>query len=199
MDAAPLDLDPDLVLGIDPGTIVVGYGAVRRSAARGGRLRSLRAELVETGVLRASRGRPLPERLGLLLGLVDELVLELRPGTVVVERAFTDKNPLTALRLGEGRGLAIAVAARRGCRVVERTPAEAKRLVAGSGSASKSLVSSAVGSLLGRSLAGSPLDATDALALALSELSRAHDPDTRPDSARGRLAVARPRSARGAR
>jgi crossover junction endodeoxyribonuclease RuvC len=175
-----LDLDPQLVLGIDPGTIVVGYGAVRAANTRAAHFAAPRVQLVEAGVLRARRGRPLAERLGLLLDLLDALVLELRPGVVVVERAFTAKNPLTALRLGEGRGLAIAVAARRGCRVVERTPAQCKRQITGSGAATKALVASAVESLLGRALDGSPRDATDALALALTELQRMSVEQTSP-------------------
>lgn len=171
MTRPPLELDPDLVLGIDPGTIVVGYGAVRRLDGRA-RLAGPRAELVEAGVVRARRSRSLHERLGRILTDLEEIVAELRPGTVVVERAFTGRNPLTALRLGEGRGLALAVAARHGCEVVERTPAETKRLVAGTGAASKELVAGAVAGLLGVPLEGTPLDATDALALALSELFR---------------------------
>lgn len=186
MTRAPLELDPEVVLGIDPGTVVVGYGAVRGPApGQVVRLGGPRAFLVEAGVLRAKRSRPLAERLGRLVADLEELVLDLRPGVVVVERAFTAKNPLTALRLGEGRGLALAIAARHGCRVVERTPAETKRLVAGTGSASKSLVAGAVSSLLGVGLDGSPLDATDALALALSELHRpAIDPLERVRAAR---------------
>ncbi|QDU84081.1 Crossover junction endodeoxyribonuclease RuvC [Planctomycetes bacterium Pla163] len=172
MTPPPLELDPDVVLGIDPGTIVVGYGAIRGEHGR-----SLRATLLEAGVVRAKQSRPLAERLGLILTNLEALIVELRPATVVVERAFTGRNPLTAIRLGEGRGLALASAARHGCRVVERTPAETKRLVAGTGSASKVLVAGAVASLLGLRLDDSPLDATDALALALSEL---HRPDIDP-------------------
>jgi crossover junction endodeoxyribonuclease RuvC len=193
-----LDLDPHLVLGIDPGTIVVGYGAVRAANTRAAHFSAPRVQLVEAGVLRAHRERPLAERLGLLLDLLDALVLELRPAVVVVERAFTAKNPLTALRLGEGRGLAIAVAARRGCRVVERTPAQCKRQITGSGAATKALVARAVESLLGRTLDGSPRDATDALALALTELQRmsqeraAPAGDSKAGEVRAAAAPARP-------
>jgi len=183
MTRTPLELDPDLVLGIDPGTIVVGYGAVRSLDGRA-RLAGPRAALVEAGVVRAKRSRPLAERLGRIVAELDDLVRDLRPGTVVVERAFTGRNPLTALRLGEGRGLALAIAARHGCQVVERTPAETKRLVAGTGAATKELVAGAVAGLLGVPLEGSPLDATDALALALSELFRpAIDPVARARAA----------------
>ncbi|MEZ5979562.1 MAG: crossover junction endodeoxyribonuclease RuvC [Planctomycetota bacterium] len=168
---APLEEDRGIVLGIDPGTIVVGYGAVRRSSSASGRS-LLRAEYVEAGVLRARRSRPLAERLGVIAEHLEQLLDEVRPTVVVVERAFAGRNPATALRLGEGRGLALAIAARRGCRVVERTPAEAKRLVAGSGAATKSAVAAAVSSLLRLPMDGVALDATDALALALSEVHR---------------------------
>jgi Holliday junction resolvasome RuvABC endonuclease subunit len=131
-DGAPL---VRRVLGLDPGTRVLGYGCIDWPSAG--------PRLVEAGTLSASASHALPRRLGRLLAELEGLLADLRPDLVVVERAFAGKNIRSALSLGEGRGLALAVAARAGAEVVELTPAE-----------------------------GAPTDATDALALALAFVER---------------------------
>lgn len=151
-----------LVLGIDPGTRVVGYGAVRFDGAG--------LVLAEAGVIRVSAARSLPERLGRVSLELERLVAGLRPQVVVVERAFASKNMATAIRLGEGRGLALAVAARSGAQVIELAPASAKKALTGHGRAAKSDVASLVALALGVDASGAPADATDALSLALAWL-----------------------------
>jgi crossover junction endodeoxyribonuclease RuvC len=148
-----------VVLGIDPGTQVMGYGAVRVAGRR--------AELVETGTVRARRERSLAERLGFLQQGIEDLLDTLTPAVVVVERAFFGRNVHSALRLGEGRGLVLAAAARRELQIAEIAPAAVKRALVGNGQAEKGQVSHMVGRELGLDLADSPDDATDALALAL--------------------------------
>lgn len=159
------------VLGLDPGTRVMGYGCVewRPNPGRGGALTPC---LVEAGTLTAAAGHSLPRRLARLLTELEGLVSDLRPELVVVERAFAGKNVRSALALGEGRGVALAVAARSGAEVAEITPAEAKQQVAGHGAADKAAVARMVGARLGLSSSGAPEDATDALALALAFVER---------------------------
>lgn len=152
------------VLGLDPGTRVLGYGCVDWSPAG--------PRLVEAGTLSASASHALPRRLGRLLDELENLLNDLRPDLVVVERAFAGKNIRSALSLGEGRGLAIAVAARAGAEVVDLTPAEAKQQIAGHGAADKAAVARMVGVRLGLPSEGAPADATDALALALAYVER---------------------------
>jgi crossover junction endodeoxyribonuclease RuvC len=152
-----------LVLGIDPGTRVVGYGAVRL----GGR----RPRCVAAGVLRA-RSLAVPERLAEIALALERLLLELAPQVVVVEEAFAARNVQSALRIGEGRGVALALAARSGARVVQLPPAVAKKAIVGHGGASKEQVAAMVARLLGLSAPPEPADVTDALALALTYLSR---------------------------
>jgi crossover junction endodeoxyribonuclease RuvC len=154
-----------VVLGIDPGTRVLGYGAVAGSAHA--------PRLVEAGVVRARANASLADRLSCLLAGIELLVAELRPEVVVVERAFAGRNIQSALRLGESRGLALAVAARAGARVAELSPAQAKRALVGHGAASKAEVARMVGARLDLKDAADALDATDALALALAWLQGA--------------------------
>ena len=149
-----------VVLGIDPGTAVMGYGALRWVGRR--------PRIVEAGTIEAKRGRELPERLAFLLGGLEDVLDATGPAVVVVERAFIGRNVQTALRLGEGRGIVLASAARRGLVVAEVTPAEVKRALVGNGQAEKSQVAAMVGRELEVDLDGSPADTTDALAVALT-------------------------------
>ncbi len=153
------------MLGIDPGTRVVGYGAVVANA-RGPRL-------FGAGVLKPGARLDVPARLGAILVEFEELLQEVRPDVVVVEQAFISRNLQSALRIGEGRGIILAAAARFGSRIVQFAPAVAKKALVGNGAADKSQVAAMVAETLGLSAAPEPLDATDALALALAHVLRA--------------------------
>lgn len=155
---------PLVVLGIDPGTRVVGYGAVV-AGARGPRL-------LAAGVLRAPARASAPARLALLRREIDDLVARLAPAVVVVEAAFAAKNVRSALRIGEGRGVALACAAACGAEVVELPPAVAKKSLVGHGGAAKSQVARMVSTVLALANSDLPLDASDALALAIAHLER---------------------------
>lgn len=155
---------PTIVLGIDPGTRVVGYGAVVVQASG--------PKLLAAGVVRLPASKGVPERLAVIHERLTRLMQELRPQVVVVERAFAAKNIASALRIGEGRGLALACAATCGASVVEMAPRAAKKRVVGTGDADKEQVAHMVKRALGREDLEVPLDATDALALALAHVVR---------------------------
>jgi crossover junction endodeoxyribonuclease RuvC len=166
-----------VVLGIDPGSVVLGYGALVIGSA-GPRLHA-------AGLLRPGARRSQPDRLARIQVELERLLAELAPAVVVVERAFTGRNVHSALRLGEARGVVLAAAARSGAQLVEVAPAEAKRAVVGSGSADKEQVARMVLQLLGLRDPGGPRDATDALALALGHVLRADSLlGTRPTTGR---------------
>lgn len=158
----PADFPWPIFLGIDPGTRVLGYGAL---VVRGNEPRFLAA-----GVLRASASLPVPRRLASLGADLQRLLVRLRPSVVVVEEAFAARNIQSALRIGEGRGMVLAAAARENREVIQYPPAVAKHTVAGSGGASKEQVAAMVARSLGLKEAPSPLDASDALALALTHV-----------------------------
>lgn len=147
------------VLGIDPGVSRCGYGCVE---GRAGRLRA-----VAGGVLTTSPDDPLPRRLGQLAADLEELMEELTPDVVAVERVFFQTNARTAMSVGQASGLAIAAAARAGRPVVEYTANEVKQAVAGYGAAEKAQVQQMVQVLLDLPRPPSPPDTADALALAI--------------------------------
>lgn len=151
-----------IVLGIDPGTRIVGFGAVQ--AAREG------PRLVEAGAIHAGKADSVPERLGEIQTRIVEILARIRPDVVVVERAFASRNVQSALRIGEGRGVAMACAAAFGAHVIELAPAVAKKALVGHGAADKSQVARMVAAVLHLSSPPSSQDATDALALALAHL-----------------------------
>lgn len=151
------------VLGIDPGVSRCGYGAVRSSG------RHWRA--VCAGVLESPAGVPLPARLAGLRQELADLLGELEPDVVVVERVLFQANATTAMATGQASGLALAEAAAAGCPVVEYSANEVKLAVAGDGSASKRAVQRAVVAQLRLETPPRPADAADALALALCHLA----------------------------
>ena len=148
-----------LVLGIDPGTSVTGYALVE---AREGNVRFL-----EAGVLRSRPTRPLPERILKLCDELEALLDRCAPESVAVEGLFTGRNARSALTLAQVRGAFLCCLARRELPVEEYSPAQVKKAVTGAGAASKEQVRAMVVRLLRLSKWDAPLDASDALAVAL--------------------------------
>jgi len=147
------------VLGFDPGTAATGYGIVLFES---GRLR-----LEDCGVWRPSPGLVLAERLEFLLQRAAHLIGECHPAAVSVETVFAGRNVASALKLSHARGVLLAAAAQASVPVFEYEPRLVKKALVGYGNAEKSQVRSMVLSLLARQRARVPLDAADALALAI--------------------------------
>lgn len=165
----PADLVPagctwPIVLGIDPGTRVLGYGALV--------VAPLGPRFLACGVVRPTARAAISTRLGEIQGQIEELLRALRPGVLALERAFHAKNVQSAFRLGEARGVVLACAARAGIEVVELAPATAKKAVLGHGGASKEQIARMIPGLLGSGPLDVPSDATDALALAYACFKR---------------------------
>ena len=149
------------VLGIDPGLSRCGYGLVRRDGRR------LRAEAA--GVIRTDPASPLANRLADLQREVRDLITQYRPDEVAVERVLFSANVSTAMQTGQSSGVAEAAAA--GCAVTLYSPNEVKSAVAGWGGADKGQVSRMVEVLLGLDVPLKPVDAADAVAVALCHLA----------------------------
>jgi len=156
----PLDCPWPIVLGVDPGTLVLGYGAIVR--------RDEGPRLLAAGTIFPKASASVPERLATIRFEFDRLLRRLRPTVVVVEQAFSAINIQSALRIGEGRGVILACAAGFGAKVVQYTPATAKKTIVGSGQGSKEQVAAMVTRILGLAETPEPLDVTDALGLALT-------------------------------
>ena len=153
------------VLGIDPGLSRCGYGAL--DARPGG------ARPVAIGVLTTAPSLPLPERLAELQRELRALIAEVQPDVVVVERVFFQVNVRTAMSVGQASGLAMAEAINAGCEVAQYGPNEVKQAVAGWGGAGKDEMERMVQMLLGIDKPLRPVDAADAVALALCHLAHA--------------------------
>ncbi|MFS0826125.1 crossover junction endodeoxyribonuclease RuvC [Pseudomonas sp. MLB6B] len=146
-----------LILGIDPGSRITGYGVVRQTA-RG-------CEYVASGCIRTGDGE-LHSRLQIVFRGVAEVIRLHGPVTMGIERVFMARNPDSALKLGQARGAAIVAAAEAGLEVAEYSPTQIKQAVAGTGGANKEQVQLMVMHLL--KLTQKPqIDASDALAIAL--------------------------------
>jgi crossover junction endodeoxyribonuclease RuvC len=151
------------ILGIDPGTQIAGYGIIETD---GHDVRAL-----DYGVVRTA-DRPLPERLRVIYEGLQAIITRFQPDVVAVEGAFFGKNVRSALKIGEGRGVALLAAASRGIEVAEYAPAEVKKAVVGSGRAHKAQVQQMVRLILALRDPPSPEDAADALAIAICHFHR---------------------------
>ncbi len=153
-------MDAELILGIDPGTAVTGYGVVARTG-------SSALSLVECGVVRTSPGQPLAVRIKEIFGEVGELLDRFTPAVMVVEDVFQGKNVKSALTLGHARGAILLAAALREIPIAEYTPREIKKAVVGNGNATKDQVGFMVQQQLRLKTAPTPSDAADGVAAAL--------------------------------
>ncbi len=154
------------VLGIDPGTVVMGYGVIESSDDR--------VTLVDYGALSTPARSSIGERLSSLFNQLSEVVSQCQPDAVAVEQPFLAKNVKAALAIGKAQAVAILVAANRGIPTYEYTPTQIKRMVANYGASSKEQVQEMVRLQLGLSEVPEPNDAADALAVALCHLSETH-------------------------
>ena len=148
-----------IVLGIDPGTALTGYGIVER---QGSQLRAL-----DYGCLETVPTSALPQRLLEIHNGVLELIDTHKPRFVGVERLFFNRNVMTAFAVGQARGVVLLAAAERGIPVFEYGPHEVKLAVTGYGRAGKQQVQRMVQLMLSMPVLPKPDDAADALAVAI--------------------------------
>ncbi len=160
------------VLGIDPGTRVIGYGVIDSDAD--GVSKADGISLVECGALKSRADRPMGERLASLYEQISEIVMRHQPDAVAVESPFVGRNVKTALAIGKAQAIALLAGATRGIPTFEYTPAQIKQRVADYGTSSKEQVQRMVGLQLGLTEPPEPLDASDALATALCHLAEVH-------------------------
>ncbi len=181
-----------VVLGIDPGSLRTGYGVVE-VLPRGTRV-------VTFGVARGPSGGPLADRLRAIGRALDRVLDDHPPDVVAIEHAFHATNARSTLVLGQARGMALWLTARRDLPIHEYAPRTVKLAVTGRGGAAKPQVAAMVARLLG--LSSRPeADAADALAVALCCAQRlmlgARLSTTGPAPGAGRgIAPAAPRAAR---
>jgi crossover junction endodeoxyribonuclease RuvC len=149
-----------IVLGIDPGTAVTGYGVV-------GRTESGAVSLLECGVIRTSSQSALPARIQEIFEGIREIIGRFQPQAVAVEDVFQGKNVRSALTLGHARGAILLAAALQDVPIAEYSPREIKKAVVGTGNATKAQVAFMVQRQLRLEAPPAPADAADGVAAAL--------------------------------
>ncbi len=156
-----------IILGIDPGTLVTGYGVIE-SLQKGSKL-----SLVEYGTIESKRIASLPLRLRTIFTRLTAVIERVEPDELAIESAFYHKNVQSTLKLGHARGVAILAGILKEVTAAEYAPREVKRAVVGNGNASKDQVEYMVRAMLGLKESDKKLpDAYDALAVAITHAAR---------------------------
>ncbi len=150
---------PQIILGIDPGTLVMGYGLIAVDKSK--------ISLVEMGVLQLARRQDHAERLEMIFRKMEMLIRTHQPIAVAIEAPFFGKNVQSMLKLGRAQGVAIAAAMMHGLQAVEYAPRKIKQSVSGRGNATKEQVWQMLQHTLKFEEDVQFMDATDAVAVAL--------------------------------
>jgi crossover junction endodeoxyribonuclease RuvC len=148
-----------IILGIDPGTVRIGYAILEK--------KNDNAKLLVCGCLEV-KSKSQAERLSEIADLISELSLKFRPQVLAIEKLFFTKNAKTALSVAEARGVIINSANVSGLKILEFTPLEVKVATTGYGKAEKYQVQKMVCNILKLEKIPQPDDATDAVAIALT-------------------------------
>ena len=152
------------ILGIDPGSVVTGYGIIE--------VQDQELDCKDYGCIKTDRKADFQDRLCQIYDEVSRLVQESGPDFVAFEEIFYGRNVKSAIQLSHARGVAVVAAAKTGARLFYYAPREVKQAVTGFGGASKEQVQKMVQNLLRLPLPVTPLDASDALAIAICHAFR---------------------------
>jgi crossover junction endodeoxyribonuclease RuvC len=155
------------ILGVDPGSLRLGFGLLEASGST--------KRLAASGVLDAPAAWAAARRLARLARELEQRIVELKPDCLALEDSFFGKNARSLLRLGEARGMVLALAGGRGLEVHDYPPAVVKKSVTGNGNATKEQVARVLAVLLPELRSAGPiarLDQTDAVAVAWCHAQR---------------------------
>lgn len=148
-----------IILGIDPGTLITGYGLIQKKPPE--------IIPIDYGCIRPPPNLPLADRYRIIFDGIETLMDKHKPDVLAIESQFVLKNVQSAIKLGMAKGMAILAAARRSIAVYEYAPTRAKKAIVGRGHASKWQVQKMIQTILHLSVAPEPEDAADALMLAI--------------------------------
>lgn len=148
-----------LVLGVDPGSAITGFGLVRETGNK--------LEAVHYGCIRTTPDKPIELRLKTIYNELGQIISEYQPEFFAVEELFFNRNVRTALTVGHARGVILLAGAEKGLSVHEYTPLQVKQAVVGYGRAEKAQIQYMVKTLLCLPEIPRPDDVADALAVAI--------------------------------
>ena len=152
-------LNDKIILGIDPGTTIMGYGIIH--------LKEDKMNMENFGIIKLSKISSHPDKLKRIYDRLDSIIKEYKPDEMAIEAPFFGKNVQSMLKLGRAQGVCIAVALANNIPFEEYTPRRIKQAITGKGSASKEQVASMLKNMLGFKEIPKHLDATDGLAVAI--------------------------------
>lgn len=153
-----------IVLGIDPSSTSTGYGLLE--------YRQRKCRYIACGCIRPPKGLAFEDRLVFIYDRLCEIIDESAPDEAAIESTFFGKDASAAAKLGQARGVLLLALRKAGLPIAHYPPAEVKKAVAGSGQASKEQVQFMITKLLSLRQMPRPLDASDALAIALCHVSQ---------------------------
>ena len=153
-----------IIIGVDPGTLITGYGVIKKNGAS--------LTLLDVGVIRNPSGDSMPLRLRRIYSELCRIIEKFHPDEFAIETAFYSKNAQSALKIGQARGVSMLAGVNFEVPVSEYSPREIKMSVVGNGAASKEQVQFMMKSLFELKTAPKLFDATDALAVAVCHSHR---------------------------
>lgn len=148
-----------IILGIDPGTAILGFGVLENVAGR--------LKVVDYGCIMTPKELEMSSRLDILGKEIDKVIEKFAPDVMAVEELFYFKNKKTVISVGQARGVAVFVGKKAGLEIREYTPLQVKQSVTGYGRADKKQVQMMVKNILKLKEAPKPDDVADALAVAI--------------------------------
>ncbi len=151
-----------VVLGIDPGMALMGYGVVSGD--------NNRLKVIDYGVTKTEANIDTPQRLLAIFNSIEQLIEKYQPDAIAIEELFFNKNVKTALTIGHARGVIVLAGARSNADLYEYTPLQVKQAVVGYGRAEKQQVQQMVKLILNLKEIPKPDDAADALAIAICHI-----------------------------
>ena len=154
-----------IILGIDPGYGRTGYAVLKKRSAQ-------EIDLITYGCIETDKSLSQARRLYDLERACQKIFIRYRPNLLAIEQLFFVKNVTTAIRVGEARGVVLAIAGKKDLPVIECTPTETKNAVTGYGNATKHQVQKMVATLFHITKPVTPDDAADAVAVAWTALAK---------------------------
>jgi crossover junction endodeoxyribonuclease RuvC len=152
-------VEDKIILGIDPGTTVLGYGLIH--------IKQNKLHMLNFGIIQLSKLPTHPDKLKRIFDRLDGIIREFKPDEMAIEAPFFGKNVQSMLKLGRAQGVAIAASLNHNIPFEEYTPRRIKQAITGNGNASKEQVAAMLQTILNFSELPKYLDATDGLAVAV--------------------------------
>ena len=149
-----------IVLGIDPGLATVGFGVIKKEGSN--------IQALDYGVVKTTPSESLPVRLAMIYDAISHLIEKYKPDAVAVEELFFNNNAKSVINVSQARGVSVLAAIKECGNIFEYTPLQIKQALTGYGRAEKAQVQYMVKSVLKLNIIPKPVDAADALAVAIT-------------------------------